>query len=245
MHFRDGGWRSPNSSGTQRSRFTTVVKTAVSQELELRVMMANRDPCSLRLTELKSYSQQNYGGDGTIHVAPPKLSSEVFDLKGPNVICLWLKTHPHVKLIKDSREWKNDRNDKGKQMQTSRRWKLGDETKKKWGGRLHMWVFPDIKASKDSAREELIPDDNVHMQRNSFPETGRHLILLRMVLIDLGICTSSPEMRRYFIIFQHRYISLSFRITSWEFRTKYDGMVKMSCNDFWGLAWSLRTSEMH
>lgn len=48
-----GGLNTPNSSGSQRSRcFTAVVKTAVSQ---LRVMMANRDPCSEMLTELKSY----------------------------------------------------------------------------------------------------------------------------------------------------------------------------------------------
>lgn len=73
----------------------------------------------------------------------------------------------HLKLNKDSREWRNDRKERGKQMQTSRRWKLRDEMKKKnggaGGGGLHMWVFPDIKAGRDTAREELIPDDNVHV----------------------------------------------------------------------------------
>lgn len=40
---------------------------------------------------------------------------------------------------------------------------LGVRSKRKGEGALHMWVFPDIKAGRDTTREELIPDDNVHM----------------------------------------------------------------------------------
>lgn len=127
------------------------------------------------------------------------------------------KTYHHLKIHVNERITAMKEESKYRQAE--------DEMEKKGvgGGGLHMWVDPDIKASRDTARKEVIPDDNVHMQRNSFPETGRHLILLGMVLIDLGICTSWPERRHCYIIFQHRDISLSFRITSWEFRTKYDG----------------------
>lgn len=59
----------------------------------------------------------------------------------------------HLKLIEDSRKWKNA--DKRKMKNMGIKWK--------GGGGLHMWVFPNIKVSKNTAREELIPDDNVHM----------------------------------------------------------------------------------
>lgn len=49
--------------------------------------------------------------------------------------------------------------------------KHADEMKKK--KERGVGVFPDIKAG----REELLPDDNVQMWRNSFLETDGHLIL--------------------------------------------------------------------
>lgn len=61
------------------------MKTAGLQQLELGVMMANRDLYSRMLTELRSYQQQNYGCDKRVHVAPQKLQSEGFNVKAPNV----------------------------------------------------------------------------------------------------------------------------------------------------------------
>lgn len=101
-----------------------------------------------------------------------------------------------------AKEWPGPKNDwdKYRQVEDEKNMRMRWKRKRKGGGGVG--DFPDIKAG----REELLPDDNVHMWRHSFLETDRHLILLGMELIDLSVGTCWPETSYYYIIFQDRYI---------------------------------------
>ena len=174
-----GGVNTPNSSGSKRCCFTTVVKTALSHQLEPktdegeqglvfgdaswaeRLIAAElqsrwRCLCCPSETAVMSFwckRSQRYGK----HTETKPCSF----LPTCSMFVMWIHSFFFSPSFEVNCRFKYMK-EKNERLQWKKKTNADKQKMKTWGG-LHMWDFSDIKASRDTARKEPIPDDTVHM----------------------------------------------------------------------------------